>query len=212
MKVISVNIGVATPVQIGERQVQSGIRKQAVTGRVVVGTLGLDGDQILNRKHHGGPDQAVYIYTDQDYDHWAQELGEALAPGTFGENLTLSGFESAGVRVGERLQIGPVQLEVTSPRIPCSTLAAVMGDPGFVKRFRQARRPGLYLRVITGGEVGVGDPVQRLAGPPDAPTIAEFFELSYRRAPSRADLERLLAAPIDSRSRAGYSERLAQLG
>lgn len=209
--VLSINVGAATPVQIGERTIQSGIRKVPVPERVAVGPDGLHGDHILNRKHHGGPDQAVYVYTAEDYACWAEALGEPPNPGTFGENLTLSGFESAGIRVGERLQIGPVLLEVTAPRIPCNTLAAVMGDPAFVKRFRQARRPGLYLRVLVGGDVGAGDPVTRLPGPPDAPTIGEFFELCFQRQPGRVALERLLAAPIDERSRTEYSERLARL-
>ena len=47
-------------------------------------------------------------------------------------------------------------LEITAPRIPCNTLAARMGDPGFVKRFLAAERPGLYCRVIRPGILQIG--------------------------------------------------------
>ena len=50
-------------------------------------------------------------------------------------------------------------LEVTSPRIPCVTLATRMGDPQFVKSLRKAERFGLYCRVHRDWRGQVGDPV-----------------------------------------------------
>ncbi len=75
------------------------------------------------------------------------ELGTELAPGTFGENLTVGGLESMDYNIGDRFHIGTVVLEVTAPRILASRWQR-MGDPTFVKRFRYAERPGLYCRVI----------------------------------------------------------------
>ena len=82
-----------------------------------------------------------------------------LEPGTFGENLTLDGLESARLNVGDMLHSGAVTLQVTAARIPCATLAARMGDPGFVKRFRLAGRPGAYCRVLRTGMLQAGAPV-----------------------------------------------------
>jgi MOSC domain-containing protein YiiM len=53
-----------------------------------------------------------------------------------------------------------VVLEVTAPRIPCATLAARMGDPQFVKKYRRAERPGLYCRVIREGNLQTGNEVR----------------------------------------------------
>ena len=100
------------------------------------------------QKHHGGPDQAVYVYLSEDYDWWSKTLGRPIAPGTFGDNITISGLTSADLAIGDRLIAGDVVIEVTTPRIPCNTLAARMGDPGFVKAYRDAGRPGAYCRVI----------------------------------------------------------------
>ncbi|GAA0520567.1 MOSC domain-containing protein [Deinococcus depolymerans] len=214
----SVNVGQARPLQVGTRSTRSGIDKHPVSGPVQAGPLGLEGDQVLNTRHHGGPGQAAYLYTSSDYDWWTQQ-GLAVRPGLFGENLTLSGPPSADWRVGDRLQIGGpggVTLEVSAPRIPCATLAAHLGDPGFTRRFAQAGRPGLYARVLTPGPVQAGDPVTLTPAGPDAPSIGELFELdlhgTYRGQPVTAHaLVALLTHPLAERSRADLQRRLAKL-
>ena len=57
----------------------------------------------MDTKNHGGPDQAVYVYGGADYAWWSAELEQELAPGTFGENLTISDLESAPLAIGDRL-------------------------------------------------------------------------------------------------------------
>ena len=214
--ILSVNVGQPSDIRLGKHHALSGIDKRPVPRRVQVGTLGLGGDHIVNRKHHGGPDQAVYLYSLEDYEAFApvlmeRGLGKVPAPGTFGENLTIQGLESAGVRIGTRLTIGELVLEITAPRIPCDKLAARMGDAGFVKVFRQMRRPGLYARVLQAGTVEAGDVASVQDGPQSAPTVAEVFELYYDANPSREALERSLAAPIAIRTRQGHLERLGKL-
>jgi MOSC domain-containing protein YiiM len=161
----------------------------------------LVGDTVIDVENHGGEDQAVYIYTADDYDWWTAELGREIGPGTFGENLTIRGLESAACSIGDRLQIGPVLLEVTSPRIPCSTLAARMDDGAFVKRFRKAARPGLYCRVIEPGMVQAGMPVSYTKNSGPTVTIVEMFEDYYQPELTETAIRRFLDAPIAIRSR-----------
>ncbi|WP_119674761.1 MOSC domain-containing protein [Deinococcus sp. RM] len=205
LKLDAVCVGQSTALRVGKRDDISGIDKHPVPGRVTVGTARLDGDHIDNRKHHGGPDQAAYLYTAPDYDHWTETLGEALRPGTLGENLVLSGLESAALRVGDRLTVhapeGDVVFEVTAPRIPCATLAAHMGDGTFAKKFARARRPGAYLRVLHPGTVGAGDPVTFTPAEDGAPTIGELFDLSFGAKPDAATLEGYLRWPLAARLR-----------
>ena len=211
MKVISVNIGQPTAVHVGNRMSVSGIRKHPVPGRVNVTASGLDGDHVHDRKHHGGVDQAVYVYTREDYDHWNDLLGRTLEPGTFGENVLISGLESAGVGIGERFRMGHALLEVTAARIPCGTLGARMEDAGFVKRFARERRPGFYARVLEPGDVGRGDDVTREAALAGAPTVADVFDLWFAGERDRETLERLLTYPVAVRLRADIEEWLAKL-
>lgn len=185
MEVLSVCVGV--PRAVRSKSGWSGIHKRPVGGPVWVGRLGLAGDHILDTEHHGGVDQAVYLYTEPDYAWWAQALGRALEPGTFGENLLVSGLESAGVPIGQQVRVGAALLEIASARVPCVTLAERMDDPSFVKRFREARRPGLYARVLQEGEVRAGDPVTWAKQmPPGTETIGDNFEAFYTRHPEAA--------------------------
>lgn len=213
MVVHAVNVGVAQELKVGGRVRRTGIFKEPVRGRVAVGPLGLTGDEVLDAKHHGGPDQAVYVYGLDDYAVFEELLGEPLAPGTFGENVTVAGFSSVASRVGDRLALGPdVVLEVTSPRIPCGTFGARMGGRAFVARFREAGRPGVYCRVIAAGTVGAGDAVRLAPGPDAYPTVAELEAWFYADEVAVADLRRALAAPIAERERAGLAARLAAAG
>ncbi len=157
MELLSVNIGQERTQQIGKRLETTGIYKLPSRESVQITSLGIKGDFIASEKHHGGPDQAVYVYGGADYAWWSKELGREIEPGTFGDNLTISELESTQFNIGDYLHIGSVTLQVTSPRIPCSTFAARMEDPHWVKKFRQAERPGLYCRVIREGFVSAGD-------------------------------------------------------
>lgn len=209
MHLISINIASGSQLKIGSRLTRTGIDKSAASS-AEVGLLGLHGDLVANQKHHGGPDQAVYVYSAEDYAWWSAQLGRELRPGTFGENLTLSAFGPEPVRIGDRYAIGAIALEVTAPRIPCSTLAAHVGERDFIERFRIAERPGFYARVLTPGVVRVGDPVSvepRSSGA----TLIELYRLWYKTAPAADELASALAAPIAVRMRARYEKLRADL-
>ncbi len=208
MQLISINIGHARVIRNAKASGTTGIYKSPVDLPVEITALGLAGDVICDSANHGGVDQAVYVYGTADYAWWSAELERDLASGTFGENLTISELESAQLSIGDRLHVGSVILEVTAPRIPCATLAARMGDPAFVKRFRYAERPGLYCRVIHEGVVQVGDPVrlERYVG--ETILAIEMFRDYYANDLDEAAIRRQLAAPIAVRARADIVERL----
>ena len=67
---------------------------------------------------HGGPTKSIYVYAVEDYDWWHEQLGQPLAPATFGENLTVTGLDLTSAVVGERWSIGTAVVRVTEPRIP----------------------------------------------------------------------------------------------
>ena len=92
-RVVAVNVAVVrtdpwTRVKSG----RSGIDKRPVDGPVALLSDGVDGDTICDTANHGGPDQAVYVYTKPDYDWWSAQLRRPLEPGVFGEN---PGYEVA---------------------------------------------------------------------------------------------------------------------
>ena len=201
MHILSINIGAVRTIGNANVSGQTGIYKLPVTGPVQVTADGLADDAIVDTKNHGGPDQAVYVYGGADYAWWAAKLEQDLVPGTFGENLTISDLESAPLAIGDRLHIGGVILEVTAPRIPCWKLAQRMGDPGFVKRFRGAERPGVYCRVVREGTIRAGDPVMLEPYAGERVTVAEIFRDYYEPARDPAAIRRFLAAPLAVRAR-----------
>lgn len=211
MNVISVNVGRAQRIENAKSIGVTGIYKMPAAAPVRIAALGLAGDAICDVKHHGGVDQAVYVYGQADYDWWSAELGRELEPGTFGENLTISELASAMLSIGDRLHLAEVVLEVTSPRIPCVTLAARMGEPTFAKRFRQAARPGVYCRVIREGDVSAGEAVRLEPYTGATLGVAESFNDHYVREWDEAMLRRHLAAPIAERERADLAEQLGRL-
>ncbi|TNF79047.1 MAG: MOSC domain-containing protein [Gammaproteobacteria bacterium] len=210
MKIESVNVGEAQQFDGPNFKGRTGIFKTPADGPVRIGELGLEGDDIIHKEHHGGPDQAVYLYRQEDYDWWSETLGEPVAAGSFGENLTLSGLPDADMAVGSRLHFEQVILEVSAPRIPCNILAQRMGSPKFAKRFVQAERPGIYCRVIQTGSVSTGESFTIDTSTASEISIVEMFRADSRKL-TRDELERFLAAPIDIRTRTKWEQTLAKI-
>jgi len=210
MQLFSVNVGRTRAIQDAKQSGTTGICKIPVQRQGEITRQGLSGDAICDLENHGGPDQAIYVYGTPDYAWWSESLGRELPPGTFGENLTMTDLESARLQIGDRLQLGDVVLEVTAPRIPCVTLAARMGDPAFVKRFREAERPGVYCRVLEPGFVEADMPVSLVPFVGETISVIEMFRDFYDPDLSVARIRQYPAAPIAIRDRLEKEQRLAK--
>ena len=211
MQLLSVNIGQKRTQQIGEQLETTGLYKIPAHGPVQITSLGIKDDFIASKRHHGGPDQALYVYGGADYAWWSKELGRELEAGTFGDNLTISELESDKFNIGDYLHIGDVTLQITAPCIPCATFAARMEDPLWVKKFRQAERPGLYCRVIREGFVRAGDSVSVEKYTGETLSILQMYRDYYEKNKSEETLRLHLNAPIDIRSRVDLEKKLEKL-
>jgi MOSC domain-containing protein YiiM len=150
------------------------IDKRPVTGTVAVHKLGLRADVQADRKHHGGELKALYAYSAEDAAAWAAELGRDIPAGLFGENLRTEGLAVSGALVGERWLIGDrVTAEVTMPRIPCATFGRHMHEPQWAKRFLAKGLPGAYLKVVAGGGIAAGDPIEVVFRPSHGISVAD---------------------------------------
>jgi MOSC domain-containing protein YiiM len=200
-RLLSLNVGGRTAV--AAKSGWSGINKLPADGPVEIrapgpkhGGLGsgLVGDRIIDVANHGGDNQAVYAYAREDLDDWQRLLDRTLPSGMFGENMTTTGLDVTGARIGEQWRIGDdVLLQVTAPRIPCRTFAVRMEQPGWIRTFVERAVPGAYLRVVQPGEVRAGDPVTIVRRPSHDVTVG----LTFRAVTTEPELLPLLLAAED---------------
>ena len=183
------NRGPEADLLIGGKPGRTAIDKRPATGPVVVGTLGLDGDEYADKENHGGIDQALYAYAREDLDWWTEQLGRELRNGIFGENITTAGIDINSALIGETWRLGSAVVQVTAPRIPCVTFKSWLGEPQWVKRFAVVGKPGAYLRVLAEGTVRAGDDLTVLCRPDQAVTVTESMRAFYG---DREIMQRLL--------------------
>jgi MOSC domain-containing protein YiiM len=143
------------------RVFRSAIAKRALTGPVMLSTLGLAGDQVEDTRVHGGPEQALLAYAASHYPLWRAEWGrDDVGPGAFGENLTVEGADETTVCIGDRWTIGDALDEIPKPRSPCNRLAWYQRREDLIQRVRASGRSGWYLRVLTPGLVEPGSEIR----------------------------------------------------
>lgn len=190
---VSVNVGLPRETEWRGRLVRSAIWKEPVAGPVEVRAVNLSGDEQADRRVHGGVHKAVYAYAAEDYAWWSDRLGIEIAPATFGENLTVAGFDLREAWVGERWRIGTCLLEVSEPRMPCFKLGMRMGTADFVELFGIVGRHGTYLRIIEEGTVEAGDPVEVVSRPREQLSVGQLA--ASRHSDDTELLERVASHP-----------------
>ena len=99
---------------------RGGIPKRPIPEAVIT-PLGLEGDSWNHPEIHGGPRQAVLLIAAETIEQLTAR-GYPLYPGALGENLTTRGLDRTQLRLGQRLRVGAVLLELTKVRVPCATL------------------------------------------------------------------------------------------
>ncbi|MFA7555409.1 MAG: MOSC domain-containing protein [Spongiibacteraceae bacterium] len=196
MKINAINLATRQVMTNQGGTFETGIYKQPLGESVFVSSQGLEGDAIVDLAVHGGPDQAVYIYLQEDYDWWSEQLGKCLKPGTFGENVIIEGLADKNIVIGDILSINQLVLEITAPRVPCHKLASVMGSAIFVQQFIAANRPGFYGRVKQQGTISVGDEVTYTATVQECASIKDVFHVWHVKDKPLATLKKALGSPL----------------
>jgi MOSC domain-containing protein YiiM len=78
-----------------------------------------------------------------------------LAPGIVRENVTTEGLNVNGLVIGQRLQIGEVELQVSAVCDPCEQIEALR--PGLQAAMQDRR--GMLCKVVRGGILRRGDEI-----------------------------------------------------
>lgn len=198
--VTALNIGLPENLVLGGKELVSGIRKRPVSQSTQLTREGFVGDDVADKKHHGGPDKAVCVYSGGHYGDWEQELGCALPPAAFGENLTVAELDEEELCIGDTLRLGEARVQVTQPRQPCRILALRLERPDLIELVIQSGRCGLYLRVLTEGRVHPTDELTLVEQDPRGVTVARAHRVRHLREDGREGLDQVLAVPALSAS------------
>ena len=215
---ILVSIQVGKPRRLGHKDAadpldspwHTAIHKQPVTGPVHVGSLLVSGDGHADPRFHGGPDRPILAYCADHYDRWREELNIPTMPfGGFGENFTITSLNEQEVCLGDQYAIGPLRIEVSQPRQPCSKLARRWNNNELPAMVIAHNRGGWYLRVLDEGTVEAGLPVQLLERPYPKWTLARaMFAMYQGKKDAESNRELATLPPLSSDWREQFAKRL----
>jgi MOSC domain-containing protein YiiM len=128
---------------------RKGERKRPVAAITLVPDHGVEGDA------HAGTARQVSLLAAESLDK-LRAKGLQVGPGDLAENITTSGIELCALPVGASLQIAGARLEVTQIGKECHEPCAIAAQAGECVMPTE----GIFVRVVTGGEVRAGDAIE----------------------------------------------------
>lgn len=208
-KVVKLSIGRPKQMNYKEGEMLTGIDKKRVES-ADLGFDGFEGDDVADKKHHGGPDRAVCVYPHEHYAFWENEFGTGLPDAPFGENLTVTNMTERDVCVGDIYRIGSALIQVTQGRMPCVTINKQTQKQKLMKRMIDTGYTGYLCRVIEPGTIKHDDEVECVES--GTVSVYESHEAYYHDKENIELLKRVTAVDVlADRWKTRLEERLKRL-
>ena len=113
----------------------------------------------VNGDYRGKPNKRqVTVMCEEKWKAACTDLGEELYWTTRRANLLLSGMSIGPECIGKTLKIGDVELKIIMETDPCFRMNQLR--PGLKKALTPDWRGGACCRVLSGGNIAVGDNVE----------------------------------------------------
>lgn len=112
---------------------------------------------IIGDAHAGDWHRQVSLLAQESIEKMVQ-MGLAVGPGDFAENITTRGIDLVSIPIGARLSIGPVVLEISQIGKVCHTRCAIYYQAGDCVMPRE----GVFATVVSGGVVRPEDEIELL--------------------------------------------------
>jgi len=137
----------------------SGAPMVGVTSVRAIAGVGLDGDRYGAGTGHWSPDAKVdrhlTLVAGEEIDRLADFFDIHLEPGETRRNITTRGIDLNAL-VGRQFRVGGVECIGTRLCEPCQYLTDLVGEPILEPLVHRA---GLRARILSDGEIAVGDPI-----------------------------------------------------
>lgn len=142
---------------------KGGVPKKPIEqSTVLITEEGLEGDWQDDRKHHGGPERALCLFS-VDVIAALKAEGHPIDLGFAGENIDIEGIDWTLLKESVQLELGNrVVIEITRDAVPCQTIKHCFLEEKFT-RISEKTNPGfsrMYAKVLRAGHVSVGDSVR----------------------------------------------------
>ena len=138
---------------------QSSINRNPID-KIIVKKDSIEGDQVSNKKYHGGENRVIHFYPIEHYEYLKNKYQkEIFTPGSIGENLTTQKLTEKNVSIGDIFRIGSVVCQITEPRFPCGIIDLQYEIRGMHKECLFDRRLGWFAKVIQEGQISIDDDI-----------------------------------------------------
>lgn len=145
-----------------------GTQKKEIPEAQVLVDWGIEGDA------HGGKwHRQISLLAVEKIEEFRRK-GADVDFGAFGENLIIEGFDLRRLAVGTRFRIGEVILELTQIGKECHSHCEIYKKMGDCIMPRE----GVFTKVLHGGVIRKGDPVEMIPPAADRPYTAAVITLS----------------------------------
>ena len=149
---------------------KKGTEKREVKEAILLPQFGIEGDAHAGKWHR----QVSLLSLEKIEDF--RKKGAEVAFGAFGENLVVEGFDLSKCPVGSEIHVGETVLELTQLGKECHSHCAIFHRMGDCIMPRE----GVFSRVIKGGTIREGDPVEVFPPDPRRAYTAAVITLSDR--------------------------------
>lgn len=130
-----------------------GMRKTNIGTAYARANWGLEGDA-----HAGDWHRQISLLAMESIEKMRAK-GLDVGPGDFAENITTEGITLVDLPIGTRLRLGEAIVEVTQIGKVCHDRCAIYYQAGDCVMPRE----GIFVRVLRGGKISVGDTLETLA-------------------------------------------------
>ncbi len=197
MKVLSVNIGKRKQLIWKSKIVETGIHKKPINTSIFLGEEDVVNDVVCDRKHHGGKDMAVFVYSKSHYAYFKElHPNMELNNGVFGENITVANLEETEIFIGDIFKVGEAIIQVSQPRFPCFKLGVIFGSQKIVKQYLNSTFCGFYFRVLQQGKVQKNNKFTLIEKAKNSMTVAEVYSLKSVNRKNKLLIQKALDLPL----------------